>query len=516
MPHRTRYSLRSSLLMVVVACALPAAVISAVLIYMQYQIHREQLDQATLLTACKVVADIDRELASIESGLKVLATSQDLVQGDLRRFHQNARLAVRTGIVHNYILTDASGAQLVNTLRPFGSPLPKTGTPPELTEVFTQSKTRLTGLFKGPVTGKYGLAMGVPVVADEQVRYSLNIGLAPDQINRVLARQNLLAGWLIAVLDQNGTIIGRSRDADRFIGQQPVPEVFAATRQHAQGKLTAQTKEGVPVVTAFCTSETWGWQVVIGAPVSELQNKLTSTITSVSIASILVIGLAVSLALGLASRILMTVRDLNRAAARLAEGKKVELPNTLLQEADAVGNAIVKAASLMEEVKFLAQHDALTGLANRRLFEELAAHQLDLTRRQQGQFAILAIDLDGFKQVNDQLGHQMGDHVLQEVAQRLAKTIRSSDIAARIGGDEFLVLLCDAASEPVMQTADRIVRVLAAPYHAVELPLSASVGMAFFPEHGEHLAELIRRADQALYQAKHSGKSRVEVAGVPT
>ena len=67
-----------------------------------------------------------------------------------------------------------------------------------------------------------------------------------------------------------------------------------------------------------------------------------------------------------------------------------------------------------------------------------------------------------------------------------------------------------------MQTADRIVRVLAAPYHAVELPLSASVGMAFFPEHGEHLAELIRRADQALYQAKHSGKSRVEVAGVPT
>jgi diguanylate cyclase (GGDEF)-like protein len=512
MPHRTRYSLRTSLLMVVAACIVPVALICGALIYTQYQMHREQLDQTTLLTACKVVADLERELASIESGLKVLATSPELAHGNLARFHGNARRAIASGIAYNYILTDANGAQLLNTLRPFGSALPRSGTPAELAEVFSQRSTRLTGLFRGPVTGSYAIAMGVPVVVDDVVRYSLNIGLAPAEINRLLADQPLPEGWLIAVLDQHGTIIGRSRDAERFTGQRPVSEVYDVTRTQNQGKLMAATKEGIPVVTSFCTSERWQWQVVTGAPVTVLHEKLKSTLIKVLTATALIIVLGISLALGLARRILSTVRDLNQAAAKLADGERVDLPKTLLKEADAVGNAIVQAGVLMEKVKFLAQHDALTGLANRRLFEELAAHQLDLTRRQQTQFAVIAIDLDGFKEVNDQLGHHMGDHVLRTVAERLTATIRSSDIAARIGGDEFLVLLCDTETTPALETAWRMVSALAAPYPEVNLPLSASLGLAFFPQHGDGLPALMQAADQALYRAKAHGKARVEVA----
>ncbi len=512
MPHRTRYSLRTSLLMVVAACIVPVALIFCGLIYMQYQMHRDQLDQATLLTACKVTAEVDRELASIESGLKILATSPDLARGDLARFHQNAQLAVRSGIVYNYILTDASGTQLLNTLLPYGSPLPTSGTPAELAEVFTQRSTQLSGLFTGPVTGKFAIAMGVPVIVDNQVRYSLNIGLAPAEVNRILDRQKLSDGWLIAMLDQNGTIIGRTRDAERFIGQRPVPEIYEVTRQQRQGKLSAVTKEGIPVISAFCSSDIWHWTVVIGAPVAVLNDKLASTIASVSTATVLVMVIGISLALGLSTRILVTVRDLNTAAKRLADGGRVELPNTLLKEADAVGKAIVQAGLLMEEVRFLAQHDSLTGLANRRLFQNLAEHQLDLTRRQQTQLAILAIDLDGFKQVNDQLGHQIGDQVLKMVADRLSGAIRSSDIAARIGGDEFFILLCDTKPEPIHETARRIVSVLAEPYEGVNLPLSGSVGLALFPDHGDQLNVLIAAADHALYQAKSHGKSRVEVA----
>ena len=138
MTIRKRYSLRTSLLMVVAACIVPAVVISASLIYKQYQMRQEQLDQTTLLLARKVVADLDRELASIESALKILATSQNLALGNFKSFYQQARDALAPGIVYNFILTDPNGAQILNTLRPYGTPLPKAGTPPELQAVFSK------------------------------------------------------------------------------------------------------------------------------------------------------------------------------------------------------------------------------------------------------------------------------------------------------------------------------------------------------------------------------------------
>jgi len=192
--HLPRSSLRARLFWLVAVCVLPLIGTSSLLLYQNYELRREHIEQNTLLLARKVMSDLERELAAIEAGLKVLATSSDLESQDFRSFHQRASQALASGIVRNYILTDANGHQVVNTLVPFGSDLPQRGTPAQLAQVFSQQKTVLTDLFVGPVTGQPVLAMGVPVQVNGQIRYSLNIGLQPLRLNELLKRQQLPEG----------------------------------------------------------------------------------------------------------------------------------------------------------------------------------------------------------------------------------------------------------------------------------------------------------------------------------
>jgi diguanylate cyclase (GGDEF)-like protein len=190
----------------------------------------------------------------------------------------------------------------------------------------------------------------------------------------------------------------------------------------------------------------------------------------------------------------------------------VVLPRMQLVEAQAVGHAIERAAEVMQQVKFLAQHDALTRLPNRVLFEDFAARRMALAHRQGCHVVMMAVDLDGFKRVNDTQGHAKGDEVLQIAAQRLSAAVRASDMVARIGGDEFLVLLYDIELDAALDTAHRMVMSLSEPYQGVEAPVSASVGVAAYRGEPETLAALCGRADQALYQAKQSGKNRAVLA----
>lgn len=514
MTNSRRYSLRSRLFLLVAVCVAPALVMAGILIHQQYRIQLNQVEQSTQLVARKTVADLDRELSAIESALKVLATSSDLKAGDFRSFHARARSALPSGIVYNYILTDRSGRQVLNTLQPYGQALPSTGTPAELQRVFSEARPVLTNFFIGPVTRKPGLAMGVPVFIDDKVAYSLNIGLSPDRINAILQRQHLPKGWIAAVIDGSQTLVGRSVDADRYIGQAPVAALARAVTERREGQLDTFTKDGVPVFTAFATSDNWGWRVAVGAPKVQLFEELKRTI------ALALGGVALTILMGtwfawlLARRVLASVRGLNNAALDLAHGHPVSLPDNPIQEADAVGEAIVEAERLMNEVRFLAHHDPLTRLPNRLLFEQLAEHQLALVERnhQPQVVALMAIDLDGFKQVNDQLGHAVGDEVLKQVAARLNQVVRGSDVAARFGGDEFTILLCGTDMHSLHSTAQRVRDVLSARYDGVDAPVSASIGVAIYPQHGQNLRQLMAQADRALYQAKAQGKCCAVVA----
>jgi len=167
------------------------------------------------------------------------------------------------------------------------------------------------------------------------------------------------------------------------------------------------------------------------------------------------------------------------------------------------------------ELEYSALHDPLTGLANRQLFNDRLARALARARRRGNQVALLFIDLDGFKQVNDQHGHATGDLLLREVAQRLQRCVRDSDTTGRIGGDEFVVVLeALAAPDSAAVVAEKIRDTLAQRYapsgHA--LHVSASIGIAVFPDHGDDAEQLMRLADAAMYAAKHGGRDRVVLA----
>lgn len=163
-------------------------------------------------------------------------------------------------------------------------------------------------------------------------------------------------------------------------------------------------------------------------------------------------------------------------------------------------------------IQDMAYHDMLTGLSNRVLFSDRLRQQITLAHRQQKMFYLLFIDLDGFKQVNDQFGHARGDLVLQEVAERLRGCARESDTIARFGGDEFVMILpLTVGLAGAQYVGDKILAALSRPYQALPdaLRLSASIGVARYPHDGASEAELMLAADAAMYAAKNEGKNRL-------
>lgn len=506
-------SLSSSLLLLVTLCVLPAASINAWLLHSNFELHRGQAEQNTTLIARQVAADLDTELAGIESALKVLALAPELQTGDLRSFHERASRALVAGTVYNYILTNREGHQVMNTLVPLGSPLPTTGTPAELERVFSNGETVLTDYFVGPVTEKPAIAMGVPVQIAGQTLYSLNIGLSPDRITELLVRQSVPEGWLIAVLDRSGTIVGRSREAERFVGSPGVPELREAMTQQSEARLRIPTVEGIPTFAAFKPSERWGWGVAVGLHEATLYAEVKSMILRVAIGMALALGLGLVVALWLARRVLTTMRGINNAAKALSSGETFAAPAVQFREAEALGDALQQASKAMEQVTFQSQHDALTQLPNRVMFSEFAERQLGLAQRSGHGLAVIAIDLDHFKTVNDRQGHAAGDEVLIEAAHRIEQTVRSSDMAARLGGDEFMVLLSETDPAAALHTANRIVQALSQPYPSTPHPVTGSAGVALYPTDGKTLESLLVVADRAMYAAKGSGRARVEMAG---
>jgi diguanylate cyclase (GGDEF)-like protein/PAS domain S-box-containing protein len=166
------------------------------------------------------------------------------------------------------------------------------------------------------------------------------------------------------------------------------------------------------------------------------------------------------------------------------------------------------ARAQSEQMAHLAEHDSLTGLPNRLLFCDRVGQALSLARRHGGQAAVLFLDLDGFKQINDSLGHAAGDKLLQSVAKRLLACVRDPDTVSRYGGDEFAVLLQDVhRHQDAAATARRVLRALGDVYSVdgQQVHVTASIGMSIYPHDGFDAEMLIKNADTAMYRAKKNG-----------
>ncbi|HLO75798.1 MAG TPA: diguanylate cyclase [Magnetospirillum sp.] len=163
-----------------------------------------------------------------------------------------------------------------------------------------------------------------------------------------------------------------------------------------------------------------------------------------------------------------------------------------------------------DRIRRLAHHDNLTGLPNRNLLNDRMNHALARVKRNGGRMAVLYVDLDKFKPINDTLGHEAGDHVLREVSARLAACVRSSDTVARVGGDEFVVVVEEIQRPAEAATvARKIVETLSKPvaYDGHSCQVGASVGVAVFPDDGNSMEEVCKAADIAMYRVKHAGRN---------
>ena len=168
----------------------------------------------------------------------------------------------------------------------------------------------------------------------------------------------------------------------------------------------------------------------------------------------------------------------------------------------------VSTLARLQQLTQDSQCDALTHTPNRNIMQDRIQQAISSSKRQSKHFAVLFIDLDNFKPVNDRYGHAAGDQVLQQVTERLTQTIRDSDTLSRYGGDEFLVLLPEVAHrEDVRAIAEKMGKVLAEVYaiDGHQIRLSASIGMAVFPEDGTDVSSLVQQADSAMYCAKSKG-----------
>ncbi|MGL6111638.1 MAG: putative bifunctional diguanylate cyclase/phosphodiesterase [Rubrivivax sp.] len=242
------------------------------------------------------------------------------------------------------------------------------------------------------------------------------------------------------------------------------------------------------------------------------------------VAAQVVVGVIVLLGV-LSLRLLRPIHRLKLQASTLAAREAV--PALVWRQRDELGqlgqhlNTVrLRIQELFEELEAknkqlskMAMYDHLTGLPNRTLFRELFQHECAAARRSHGRSALLFIDLDRFKAVNDTMGHAAGDELLLGVSQRLSSTLRESDVVCRVSGDEFLVLLTQSGSwEQVAATAERLL-------HAIQTPMpllraagtaqvSASIGIAMFPDDSDEFEALARCADLAMYKSKDLGKGR--------
>jgi two-component system cell cycle response regulator len=170
------------------------------------------------------------------------------------------------------------------------------------------------------------------------------------------------------------------------------------------------------------------------------------------------------------------------------------------------------------EMESLAMHDALTGLPNRRLLMDRLSLSITHAHRNKRTMAVMYLDLDGFKQINDTLGHDAGDKLLNMVAARMAAAVRQEDTVARLGGDEFVIALWELIhADGLARLVSKVIQAVSQPYvingHTVSV--TTSVGVSIYPTHGDDADTLMKNADLALYEAKRAGKNDYRIATRP-
>jgi diguanylate cyclase (GGDEF)-like protein/PAS domain S-box-containing protein len=251
----------------------------------------------------------------------------------------------------------------------------------------------------------------------------------------------------------------------------------------------------------------WSWQEAAGRPMADVLRIVDAT-SRRTISNPMESAVDRDRTVHLPSNSLLVRRD----------GREIPIEDSVAPIHDRVGNAtgavivfrdVSAARAMAQQMIHSAEHDFLTGLPNRLLLSDRVSQAITLAGRRRGKLAVLFLDLDGFKNINDSLGHPIGDRLLQSIAERLVVCVRNSDTVSRQGGDEFVVLLSEVEQvEDAAITARRFLAAVAEA-HSIdqhELHVTTSIGVSVYPDDGLDAETLIKNADTAMYQAKENGR----------
>ena len=640
LPILRQRTIRSTVMLLVIACVLPAWLLVAAVTYASYQSERAEALREIEVASRRILRTVENQFDADRATLQALAVSGDIERENLTAFHRQASEVIAHTSGFTIVLTDAAGNQILNLLRPPGAPLPQHGNPEVLQQVLQSGEARVSDVFMSGLTKKPIVTVEAPVTRDGAVRYVLSLGIDLANFGERLRQQELPPDWVVGIFDRRGKFVARSPEGARFVGREAVPALLEAMRRHPEGWLEAPTTEGIPVTGFYTRSARYGWTVATGIPRTALTAGLRKSAGYYVTGLLLLLLGSLALAVALGRRIAGPVQALVAPALALGKGSEVAVSESGMQEPDEVGRALVKAQRLLlqraverdqaeeklalaakaldsaaegvvvvqggriltvnraftaitgyqpedalgkplsmllaeseeahrderrrsvletgvwqgevlgrrkngevypvwssisratygpgetllvsvfsdisaakqyeSSLQHLAHYDALTQLPNRVLFRERLTDMLARAERHGNVLALLFIDLDRFKPINDTLGHQAGDELLQRVAERLAACVRASDTIARLGGDEFTVLLDELHSpDEAGIVARNILDALERPYilSGQAQYISASIGIACYPSDSIEAETLLRQADMAMYRAKQEGRN---------
>jgi diguanylate cyclase (GGDEF)-like protein len=321
-------------------------------------------------------------------------------------------------------------------------------------------------------------------------------------------------GWLSAVFNAEGQFVARSHDASVWLGKSGPQNVFARAAEVPEGWIETRTVSGVDAIGTYIRSDYSGWITAIAIPEEVLTAEVKGALSLLIGFTLLFLMISLYLAWTLSDCMVASIHALVRPAKALGHNQEVRIPPLYLKELEEVGQALREASEVLRQTTHEANHDSLTGPANRSLFLHLTKQNIASCERNGRGLAVLFIDLDGFKHINDTYGHATGDALLRASAARIQITLRQTDVAARVGGDEFAAVLADVDAQGAAIVGGKLVKALGTPFPMgkATIDISASIGIAMHTRADVTAEQLITKADEAMYEAKVAGKRRYVVA----
>ncbi|HEY2989345.1 MAG TPA: ATP-binding protein [Candidatus Binatia bacterium] len=314
--------LRSHLIGLVLAAIAPLFLFAVFMIYRSAQDERAVFQRGAIERTRAIMTAVDAELKASITTLEALATARELDGDDLRDFYDQAMRVFKSQHDWSTInVADASGQQLMNLLRPFGSDLPKVAEPDKIATAFKTQTTAIGNLVLGTTTRQLDFAIRVPVVRNGRTKYVLSGVVKPAVIGALLAKQQIPAGWVLAVLDPNSRIVARTREAERSLGQFAAPDLRTALAESSEGWRRGRSLEGEEVYRAHTRSPFSGWSVSLNIPAAAVDAPFHGPVLYVTLFGIGLLALGIGIALLLSAKTAQSIEALSGLAGDLGLGR---------------------------------------------------------------------------------------------------------------------------------------------------------------------------------------------------